>query len=66
MKKIRVYVQPDNKIVKAYAYGPEVVLIYPAKVQDSDSTIVTNEVGYRFRRKITGEQNPLFFQFHRI
>jgi len=66
MKEIKVTVHPDNKTVDAYDYGPTVVLIYPFKVQDSDMSIVTKSDGFRFKRKITGETNPLFFQYHRI
>lgn len=66
MKKIEVSVYPDNKTVKAYDYGPTVLLIYPTMVWDTDESICTNEKGYRFKRKITGEENPLFFQYHAI
>ena len=57
---------PYKKNVEAYWYGPTVLLIYATKVIDSDEMIMTNEAGYRFKRKITGEANPLFFQFHKI
>ena len=66
MQKIQVFTYPDNKVVEAYNYAPTVVLIFPHKVSNSDISIVTNDVGYRFKRKITGETNPLFFQYHRI
>ena len=66
MQKIIVSVYPDNKTVEAYNYGPTVILIYSTKVQNSDTSIATNDAGYRFQRKITGEMNPLFFQYHQI
>ncbi len=66
MDKIKVDVYPDDKCVDAYAYAPTVILIYPHKVWNRDESVVTNATGCRFKRKITGEENPLFFQYHRI
>lgn len=68
MKKITVKVHPDNKVTVAYTYGETVLLVSARTVWDTDSSIVTNPEGYRFRRFIREGEGPcsMLWEYRRI
>lgn len=68
MKEIMVDVHPDGKKVKAFVYAPAVLLVYAKSVWNTDSSIITDPEGFRYRRRVAAEEtaHTLFFSYEKI
>ena len=63
MKDIEVTVFPDKKIVKAYRYSDNIIII-PGTVRVTDQSIVTDVEGFRYKRRVVS--GSTLFEYWRI
>lgn len=68
MDKVIVKAFPDNKEVEAYRYAPTVLLVNRGVVYDTDTSILTDDAGFRYGRIIRGDTSPwsIMFEYHMI
>ena len=66
MEKIKVASLLTGKLLIAYIYDDNVLLVPSGTVPDSDKEMVTDKEGFRYKRKIMpNTRNEMLFQFHK-
>lgn len=71
MQKETVRVYPTNKTKLAYRYAPTVMLIHNKNVPNTDTAILTDTDGYRYKRLIRSvvkdaRISSVYYEFHKI